>query len=111
MTAPQGTLPTAGRNLLALNPINDLDLTLAKHIDINERWKLQFAIRVFNIFNHPQYVGGYLDDVTFTQFGPNTAAGQLARTSFDPKSPNFQRWDQVFSSNPRNMTLSLKLIF
>jgi hypothetical protein len=111
VTAPQGTLPTGGRSLVGLNPIDDLDLTLAKHIDISERWKVQFAIRVFNIFNHPQYVGGFLDDVTFTQFGPNTAAGQLARTSFDPRSPNFQQWDQVFSSNPRNVTLSLKLIF
>jgi hypothetical protein len=111
VSAPQGTLPTGGRNLVALNPINDVDLTLAKRIDITERWKAQFAIRVFNVFNHPQYTGGYLDDVTFTQYSPNSVAGQLARTSFDPKSSAFEQWDQVFSSNPRSVTLSLKLIF
>ncbi len=111
VSAPSGTLPTGGRNLIALNPIDDVDLTLAKRIDITERWKVQFAIRVFNLFNHPQYAGGYLDDVTFALFGSNTAAGQLARTSFDPKSSNFEQWDQVFSSNPRNVTLSLKLTF
>jgi hypothetical protein len=109
--APKGTLPNGGRSLLALNPIDDVDLTLAKNINFTERWRMQFSIRAFNILNHPQYVGGFLDDVTFTQFGPNTAAGQVARTSFDPKSSAFRQWDQVFSSNPRNITLSLKLIF
>ncbi|HZS57338.1 MAG TPA: carboxypeptidase regulatory-like domain-containing protein [Bryobacteraceae bacterium] len=111
VSAPQGTLPSGGRSLIALNPINDVDLTLAKRIDITERWKAQFAIRVFNVFNHPQYTGGFLDDTTFTEYSPNSVAGQLARTSFDPKSSVFQQWDQVFSSNPRSVTLSLKLIF
>ncbi len=111
VSAPQGTLPTGGRNLIALNPINDVDLTLAKHLDITERVKAQFAIRLFNVFNHPQYAGGYLDDALFTQYSPNSVAGQVARTSFDPKSSAFEQWDQVFSSNPRNITLSLKLIF
>ncbi|MBV9937816.1 MAG: TonB-dependent receptor, partial [Acidobacteriaceae bacterium] len=111
VSAPRGTLPTAGRNLLHLNPIDDLDLTLAKRFSIGERWKVEFSARAFNLFNHPQYVGGFLDDVLFTQFSPNNNAGILARTSFDPKSPVFGQWSQVFPSNPRTLTLSLKLMF
>jgi hypothetical protein len=111
VAAPKGTLHTGGRNLINLNPIDDFDLTLAKKIDINERFKMQLAIRVFNVLNHPQYTGGYLDDALFTQYTPNSVAGQVARTSFDPKSPAFEQWDQVFSSNPRSVIISLKLIF
>ena len=111
VAAPRGTLANGGRNLLHLNPINDVDLTLAKRFSIRERWKLEFTARAFNLFNHPQYTGGFLGDVTFTQFSPNNNAGILARTSFDPKSPVFGQWSQVFPSNPRTLTLSLKLMF
>jgi hypothetical protein len=111
VAAPRGTLPNAGRNLLHLNPIDDLDLTFAKRFSIGERWKLEFSARAFNVFNHPQYAGGYLDDVLFTQFGPNTNAGILARSSFDPKSSVFGQWSQVFPSNARTLTLTLKLMF
>jgi hypothetical protein len=111
VSAPRGTLPNAGRNLLSLNPIDNFDLTLAKHIDFGERWKLEFAARVFNLLNHPQYAGGFLDDAQYQPYPPNSAGGALARSSFDPKSTLFRRWDQVFSSNPRGLTLSMKLSF
>jgi hypothetical protein len=61
--------------------------------------------------NHPQYAGGYLDDAIFTLYGASTNAGLLARSSFDPKNTNFRQWDQVFTSNPRTVALSLKLTF
>jgi len=57
VSAPRGTLPNAGRNLLSLNPIDNIDLTLAKHIDFGERWKLEFAARVFNLLNHSAICG------------------------------------------------------
>jgi hypothetical protein len=111
VAAPKGTLPNAGRNLINLNPIDDIDLTLAKRFNVTERWKVEFALRAFNLFNHPQYTGGFLDDALFTSYGASTNAGLLARSSFDPKNINFRQWDQVFSSNPRTVTLSLKLVF
>ena len=86
-------------------------MTLAKRFNFTERYRLEFAVRAFNVLNHPQYTGGFLDDVQFLAFPPNAAAGVLARTSFDPASTNFQKWDQVFSSNSRALTLSLKLSF
>jgi hypothetical protein len=111
VSAPQGTLADGGRNLLHLNPINDVDLTLAKRFTLGERYRLEFAARAFNLFNHPQYAGGLLDDVQASPYPPNSASGVLARASFDPQSSLFRQWDQVFSSNPRTLTLSLKLSF
>jgi hypothetical protein len=111
ISAPKGTLPNGGRNLISLNPIDDIDLSLVKRINLAEKWRAEMGVALFNLFNHPQYVGGFLDDALFTQYGPNTNAGLLARSSFDPKSTLFRQWDQVFSSNPRTLTLSLKFIF
>ena len=108
VSAPLGTLPDAGRNLLQLNPINNLDLTLAKRFNFTERYRLEFAVRAFNVLNHPQYTGGYLNDVQFLAFPPTDV---LTRASFDPASTSFQKWDRVFSSNSRTLTLSLKLSF
>lgn len=114
--APEGTLPNGGRSLLNLNPIDDLDLTVAKRFNLTERSRLEFSIRAFNIFNHPQYVGGYVDDVH--PFGPGgggyaqgTPLGDLARSAITPGSSVFEDWNQAFSSNPRQITLALKLTF
>jgi hypothetical protein len=109
--APKGTLPNGGRSLLTMNPINDIDLTLMKRFTITERVRLEISARAFNILNHPQYVGGYINDVYPIGYAPGTADGDLARTTLEPNSTNFQQWDQAFSSNPRQVQLALKLIF
>ena len=110
--APKGTLPNAGRSLLTMNPINDIDLTLMKRFTITERFRLEISARAFNILNHPQYVGGYINDVyPISDYAPGTADGDLARSTLEPNSTNFQQWSQAFSSNPRQMQLALKLIF
>jgi hypothetical protein len=111
VSAPSGTLPDGSRNLLRLNPINDVDVTLAKRSALGERYRVEVAARPFNIFNHPQYAGGFLDDVLTSPYPPNSASGVLVRSSFDPQSNLFRQWDEVFSSNPRTITLSLKLSF
>ncbi|HLH05439.1 MAG TPA: TonB-dependent receptor [Bryobacteraceae bacterium] len=121
IAAPKGTLPDGGRSLMNLNPIDDIDLTLMKRISITERFKLEFSARAINIFNHPQYTGGYLNDVA--AFGPpggigggagyqqGTPAGNLARSAIEPGSSIFGQWSQAFSSNPRSLQLALKLVF
>jgi len=114
--APEGTIADGGRSLLNLNPIDDIDLTVAKRFTITERFRLEFSARAFNIFNHPQYVGGYVNDVH--PFGPGgggyaqgTSLGDLARSTITPGSSIFEQWSQGFSSNPRQLTLALKLVF
>ena len=111
IAAPKGALPTGGRNTLNLLPTDDIDLTLLKRFNINERFRFEFSARAFNIFNHPQYVGGYLNDVFPFGFAAGTSGGDLARTTLEPGSTNFQQYSQAFSSNPRQMQLTLKLIF
>ena len=58
-----GTLPDGGRNTAHLNPIDDIDMTIAKALNITESKRVQFSARFFNILNHPQYVGGNVSDV------------------------------------------------
>lgn len=116
ITAPKGTFPNGGRNTGMLRPIDDIDITLAKNINITEKYRVQFAARVFNLFNHPQYVGGFISDVapcsTGIIAGSNcnpTAA--IVHNFLIPTSSSFGDPTQAFSSNPRSMQLSLKFIF
>ena len=101
-----GTLPNGGRNTLQLPPIDDIDMTIAKSFSFTERMKLQFSARFINIFNHPQYVGGFLSDVA-----PNGATSDAQHNFLEPQSGIFDQPSQAFSSNPRQLALALKLIF
>jgi Carboxypeptidase regulatory-like domain len=121
VTAPKGTLPNGGRSLLNLDPINNIDVSLLKRFTLTERFRLEFSARVSNVFNHPQYTGGYLNDVgafggsagigAGGGYAQGSVGGQLARSAIEPGSSIFGRWDQAFSSNPRSMQLALKLVF
>jgi hypothetical protein len=106
IVAPKGTLANGGRNTEHLHPINDVDMTFAKAININERFKMQFAGRFTNIFNHPQYTGGYLNDVQ-----PLGQTSGPAHNFLIPNQSTFLDPTMAFSSNPRSIQLSLKLTF
>jgi hypothetical protein len=51
-------------------------------------------------------VGGFLNDVQ-----PATGFTGFQRSMLEPSSPNFNQPSTVFSSNPRQLTLVLKLFF
>ncbi len=104
--APRGTLSTGGRNTRMFNPINNIDVTATKRINFTERVAAEFSARAFNVLNHPQYVGGLLNDVA-----PFSPVSTPQRLFLQPQSPTFGQLSQVWSSNPRGMALSLKLIF
>ncbi len=115
--APKGTIPNGGRNTEHLNPIDDIDMSIAKSFNITESKKIQFSARFINIFNHPQYVGGYISDVapaglisspTGADTSPNT---QAIHTFLEPQNATFLQPSQAFSSNPRQLALALKFIF
>ena len=112
-----GTLPNGGRNTAQLPPIDDVDMTFAKNFNITESKKLQFSARFFNLFNHPQYVGGYVSDVMpatntttngSTQNNPTSGA---VHSYLEPQSGIFLQPSQAFSSNPRQIQFALKFIF
>jgi len=104
--APKGTMPTGGRNTEHLNPIDDIDMTFAKSFNFTERVRIQFAGRFFNILNHPQYVGGYINDVAPIGFTSGAVHNFLI-----PGTGVFGDPTQVLSSNPRNIQVSAKLTF
>jgi hypothetical protein len=106
VTVPKGGLSTAGRNTNRMNPISNFDATIAKNVGIGEKYKLQFAGRFDNFFNHPQYVGGYISDVAPLGF---TSAAVHNFTI--PSTSLFNQDSQVFSSNPRSIAISAKFIF
>jgi hypothetical protein len=108
VVAPKGALANGGRNTLRLNPTDDVDMTIAKYIGVGkeDRYKLRFEGRFFNIFNHPQYVGGNISDVASLGF-----TGTAVHNALIPSQTLFGQWSQVFSSNPRSIQVSVKLTF
>jgi hypothetical protein len=111
VTSPKGTLPDGGRSLLALNPIDNIDVTLRKRFTITERYNFELSGQFLNVLNHPQYVGGYLDDIYPFSYAQGGIAGDLARATLEPNSTTFEQWSQAFSSNPRIIQITAKFVF
>lgn len=104
--ADQGMLTNAGRNILQIPPINNWDMSLIKRFAVTERFKFEFGARLLNAFNHPQFIGGYINDIG--SIGPTSAAA----TSFlIPGSANFNNPSLTFASNARTVQLFGKLSF
>lgn len=104
--AGYGAWANAGRNTATTEPIDDVDLTLLKRFSLTERWHLELMGEARNVFNHPQYIPGSIDDVASLN---TTGANVLAYVNV--ASPVFGNASQAFSSNPRTIVASLKLIF
>jgi hypothetical protein len=102
--AGAGALANGGRNTMALRPINNWDIQVKKQFVFRESIKFQVAAQAFNLFNHPQYVSGYINNVQF--HNSNTTNLNLI-----PNSGVFGQPDQVFSSNPRGMQLTARFEF
>ena len=102
--AGQGSLATSSRGNVRTPPINNFDISAAKHFKFAERYQVDFLAQAFNLFNHPQFVTGYINDIA--SFG-NTGS----RNYLLPASPSFLNARQNFSSNPRTMQLALKFTF
>jgi hypothetical protein len=89
-----------------MNPTNNIDATFAKSVTFKENYEFQFAGRFFNLLNHPEYVGGNISDVAPIGF----TSTQVHNYTI-PSTAVFHQASQVFSSNPRGITLSAKIIF
>jgi hypothetical protein len=104
--AAKGVMPNSARNTLPGRPINNVDVTIVKRFSFGERYKLEFQAQFLNFFNHPQFVAGRLNDVFLDSYNnPNY------QTLLKPGNPNFNEPENVFSSNPRNIQLAIKLRF
>ncbi len=106
ITAGSGAFATAARNTMATPWINNWDISALKRINITERQAIEFSVEALNLFNHAQYVPGYISDVAPIGYTSGTVSNSLK-----PGSATWQAWNQVFSNHPRNVVLTLKYSF
>jgi len=109
VAAGVGALTTVPRNTLPLPRINNWDMSLVKRVNITERQSIEFQAQAINIFNHPQFVPGYISDVIPANTNITTAGTTL--NMLIPGNNSFNQPQNAFSSHPRAMTLVLKYIF
>ena len=106
VVAGSGTLPNASRNTLPINPINDVDATALKRINITERFKFEFQAQIWNVLNHSQYVPGAINNINST-----TTTASSILTYLTPGTASFNDPKATFSNNARSMQLAAKFIF
>jgi hypothetical protein len=99
-----GSFGNTGRNTLRIHPINDFDMSLVKKFSIRESVNLQFGVQAFNIFNHPQFVPGQLNNINLTTL-------TSTRAFLVPGTRTFDNFSSVFSSNPRTLQLVARFVF
>jgi hypothetical protein len=99
--AGPGAYANGGRNLQPIRPIDNVDLSLIKHFHPGpERFRLDLGAQAYNLFNHPEFTAGLIDDVhlTATATSPALAFAQVNNVNFNnPTLP--------FSSNPRTLKI------
>ena len=105
-----GAFATTARNTLATPWINNWDFSLLKRINITERQSVEFQFQATNIFNHAQYVPGYISDVGSIGYTGNQRNALLPVVGGKPNG-TFEQWNQFFSNHPRNIVLVLKYNF
>ncbi len=104
VVAQSGAYANGGRNTFPLHPINNIDMSLTKRFAITERIKMELAGQFFNVFNHAQYTGGYVSDVS-------SNVNLSSRNELIPNNALFGRFDQFYSSNSRNVQLLARFRF
>lgn len=107
VVAGAGALANAGRNTLLMPPIDNFDVSLLKRFNFTERMRLELSGQFINLFNHPQYIGSWNNDV-----GTNPGLGaSLGRNELVPSNPLFAQWSQFFNSNSRVIQVVGRFIF
>lgn len=105
--AGYGAVATGSRNTEASRPINDVDLTLMKRFNFTERMRFQLGAQALNLFNHPQFIPGSINDVQpiLSAFNPGVHSYVTA------SHPLFNNPEAVFSSNPRVVQIVAKFLW
>jgi hypothetical protein len=105
--AGKGALANVGRNTLPTPRTNDWDLTLLKRLSFGERTSFEFGMNGFNIFNHSQYIPGFVNTVNTYLLGTNSLATGYVRAN----SGAFNDPKQAFANNARTIQLVTKFSF
>lgn len=99
-----GAFSNAGRNTLPSHPINNWDMSLLKKFSIRESMNLELGVLAFNVFNHPQFVPGQLNNINLTSL-------TSTRAFLIPGTRTFDNFSSIFSSNPRTLQLVGRFVF
>jgi hypothetical protein len=102
--AAQGMYANSGRNILQMPGIGNFDFNAVKIFSIRERAKFELRVDMFNALNHPQYTAGTVNNTSGTSI-TNITAPMI------PGNALFDSWNQVLSSNPRNLQVGAKITF
>jgi hypothetical protein len=106
VTAGKFTLPNARRNTLAMPHINNFDFSILKRVNFTEHTSFEFSAQALNLFNHAQYVPGFISDVA-----PLGYTGGNVLSMLEPNTSGFNQPKSVFSNHPRGMVLVAKFNF
>ncbi|MBZ5577494.1 MAG: carboxypeptidase regulatory-like domain-containing protein [Acidobacteriia bacterium] len=105
ITAGLGALSNSGRNTMPLDHTNNVDAALMKRVNFTERVKFDLGVQAFNLFNHSQFVGGFLNDVA-----PLSTAG-VSTAWLQARNPAFGDYKAYFSNNSRAAQLVAHITF
>lgn len=107
-----GAYPNAGRNTEPSRPIDNFDVTALKRFTIGDRFHIEFAGQIYNLFNHPQYVPGFVNDIQPTANSASASVTSFVRLTQSNLAQGLWNAPQnVFTSTPRTIQLFLKLAF
>ena len=73
-------------------PYKNMDVSVGKTTQINERFNTRFAADLFNVFNHPNFANPSQSNLNLTN--PNTF-GTINSTFIPPNRTNSARWIQL----------------
>ncbi|MGZ7058542.1 MAG: outer membrane beta-barrel protein [Candidatus Angelobacter sp.] len=104
VVAGPGALANSGRSILKTSNINNWDLSLAKNINITERYKVQLIMGAFNIFNHAQFTTGSVNQAT-------GISDTTQRDYLIPSASTFNNPRVTWASNARQLMLGAKFVF
>jgi hypothetical protein len=104
VVAGSGALANSGRNTFPLHPINNIDTAVKKRFNLSEHRSFDIGAQFYNVLNHAQYTGGYINDVASRGY-------TNARNDLVPSDPLFGRFDQFYSSNSRAIQIVAHFTF
>lgn len=86
--------------------ISNFDFSILKRVNFSDRTSFEFQAQMLNLFNHAQYLPGYISDVA-----PLGFTGSNVLAMLEPSTSTFNQPKAVFTNHPRQMVLGLKLNF
>jgi len=104
IVAGPGALATTGKANFTTPSINNWDFSIAKHLNITERCRLDLSAGFFNLFNHPQFTTGSVNQAT-------SVSATTQRNYLIPDKSTFNQPRATWGSNPRQIALGVKFSF